>query len=92
MALAGLGGGQDQYDPLYLGTFDRTSHSVSGDIFILDEKTIYIQDFSHDGQAPDVYFWADGVIIPYITRSPLIGQIMTWTCCDKKYKLKASCI
>ena len=67
-ALAGLGGGQDQYDPLYLGTFTRTSHRVSGDIFILDEKTIYIQDFSHDGQAPDVYFWADGVIIPYITR------------------------
>merc|ERR1719432_699993 len=70
-ALAGLGGGQDQYDPLYLGTFARTSHRVSGDIFILDEKTIYIQDFSHDGQAPDVYFWADGVIIPYITRSEL---------------------
>ena len=68
MALAGLGGGQDQYEPLYLGTFARTSHRVSGDIFILDEKTIYIQDFAHDGQAPDVYFWADGVVIPYITR------------------------
>ena len=74
-ALAGLGGGQDQYDPLYLGTFARTSHRVSGDIFILDEKTIYIQDFSHDGQAPDVYFWADGVIIPYITRSNLEPQV-----------------
>ena len=51
-----------------MGQFADTAHSVTGDIFVLDEKTIYIQDFSHDGQAPDVYFWADGVIIPYITR------------------------
>ena len=28
----------------------------------------FFQDFSHDGQAPDVFFWADGTIIPYITR------------------------
>ena len=41
---------------------------VAGDIFVLDEKTVYIQDVSHDGQAPDVFFWADGVIVPYITR------------------------
>ena len=60
--------GQDQYEPLYLGTFANTAHRVAGDIFIIDEKTIYIQDFAHDGQAPDVFFWADGVIIPYITR------------------------
>jgi len=65
-------GQQDQqYDPVYLGRFEQPIHSVSGDIFILDEKSIYIQDFSHDGQAPDVFFWADGVIIPYITRSEL---------------------
>merc|ERR1711983_689961 len=61
----------DQYDPVYLGNFQQPSHSVAGDIFVLDEKTIYIQDFAHDGQAPDVFFWADGVIIPYITRSNL---------------------
>jgi len=62
---------QDQYDPVYLGKFEQPIHSVGGDIFVLDEKTIYIQDFSHDGQAPDVFFWADGIIIPYITRSDL---------------------
>jgi len=65
----------DQYDPIYLGQFQRPSHSVAGDIFVLDEKTIYIQDFAHDGQAPDVFFWADGVIIPYITRSNLEPQV-----------------
>jgi hypothetical protein len=61
----------DQYDPIYLGKFEKPIHSVDGDIFVLDEKTIYIQDFAHDGQAPDVFFWADGEIVPYITRSDL---------------------
>jgi len=68
------GNSQDQ-EPLYLGTFANTAHRVAGDIFIIDEKTIYIQDFAHDGQAPDVFFWADGVIIPYITRTNLEPQV-----------------
>lgn len=59
------------YDPKYIGKFAQPIHSVGGDIFILDDTTIYIQDFSHDGQAPDVFFWADGAIIPYITRTDL---------------------
>jgi len=62
-------------DPVYLGKFKDTIHSVDGDIFVLDDKTIYIQDFSHDGQAPDVFFWADGVIVPYITRSELEPKV-----------------
>merc|ERR1712128_220455 len=65
----------DQNDPIYLGKFQQPAHSVAGDIFVLDEKTIYIQDFAHDGQAPDVFFWADGVIVPYITRSNLEPQV-----------------
>merc|ERR1712128_239303 len=65
----------DQNDPIYLGKFQQPAHSVAGDIFILDDSTIYIQDFAHDGQAPDVFFWADGAIVPYITRSdPSAGQ------------------
>ena len=54
--------------PKYLGRFSKTTHDVSGDIFLLDERTIYIQGFSFDGQAPDVHFWSDGVAIPYYTR------------------------
>ena len=67
--------GQGQSEPLYLGTFKNTAHRVAGDIFIIDQKTIYIQDFAHDGQAPDVFFWADGVIVPYITRTNLEPQV-----------------
>ena len=54
--------------PKYLGTFKNPTHLVEGDIFMLDESTLYIQGFSFDGQAPDVYFWSDGVPIPYYTR------------------------
>merc|ERR1712002_1408573 len=75
LCLPSILGQSADYDPLYLGKFSDLAHSVGGDIFVLDEKTIYIQDFSHDGQAPDVFFWADGVIVPYITRSNLEPQI-----------------
>ena len=54
--------------PKYLGKFSKTTHDVDGDIFLLDDHTIYIQGFSFDGQAPDVHFWSDGVAIPYYTR------------------------
>ena len=56
------------HEPMYLGTFNKARNNVEGDIFMLDERTLYIQGFSFDGQAPDVYFWADGVAIPYYTR------------------------
>ena len=54
--------------PKYLGRFSKAKNDVSGDIFLLDEKTIYIQGFHFNGQAPDVHFWSDGVAIPYYTR------------------------
>ena len=56
------------HEPVYLGTFNKARNSLEGDIFMLDERTLYIQGFSFDGQAPDVYFWSDGVAIPYYTR------------------------
>jgi len=56
-------------EPKYLGKFSKVSNDVEGDIFLLDEKTIYIQGFSFNGQAPDVHFWSDGVAIPYYTRT-----------------------
>ena len=54
--------------PKYLGTFRKATHNVEGDIFLLDDHTLYIQGFSFDGEAPDVHFWSDGVAIPYYTR------------------------
>ena len=45
-------------EPKYMGRFSKVSHDVEGDIFLLDDKTIYIQGFSFDGNAPDVHFWS----------------------------------
>jgi len=63
--------------PKYLGKFSKVSHNVEGDIFLLDDRTIYIQGFSFDGQAPDVHFWSDGVAIPYYTRAnPHVAMVV----------------
>lgn len=56
-------------EPKYLGKFQHPTHDVEGDIFKLDDHTLYIQGFSFDGGAPDVVFFSDGVAIPYYTRS-----------------------
>ena len=59
---------KNQSDPIYLGNFEFASHGVAGDIFLLNKSIFYIQDFAHDGRAPDVVFQADGVPVPYVTR------------------------
>merc|ERR1712037_420487 len=72
----GVDGQSADYDPLYIGKFEDLTHSVGGDIFVLDDKTIYIQDFSHDGQAPDVFFWAAGDIVLLLPKEkPTIHSI-----------------
>lgn len=41
-----------------LTEFKRLAHGLrSGDITILDAKTIYIPNLHYDGAAPDAYFW-----------------------------------
>ena len=55
-------------EPDYLGTFRKATSKVEGDIFKLDDHTIYIQGFSFDGHAPNAVFWSDGIEIPYYTR------------------------
>ena len=37
---------------------DRSAHSVSGEVFAVDEQTIFIKNFTYDGLAPDAYFWS----------------------------------
>ena len=55
-------------EPQYLGTFKNAKSLVEGDIFRLDDHTIYIQGFSFDGNAPNAVFWSDSIEIPYYTR------------------------
>ena len=43
---------------------------------MLDQSTLYIQGFSFDGEAPDPYFWSDGIPIPYYTRYKLFYLLL----------------
>lgn len=35
-----------------IGSFQTYVHDVVGDVFAVDERTIFIKDFSYDGQGP----------------------------------------
>lgn len=57
-----------------IGKLNRRDHNVSGDVYAVDEQTLFIRAFNYDGLAPDAYFWssvssaqpaaADGFIVP----------------------------
>ncbi|KAG9510585.1 Protein Skeletor, isoforms D/E, partial [Fragariocoptes setiger] len=69
---AGAPSKQPYYGSL-IGKLVSRSNGVSGDVFAVDEQTLFIKNFNYDGQAPDAYFWsstssplpsADGFIVP----------------------------
>ncbi len=73
---AGSDNGDDDGDSVlatYVGSFRNYDHGIAGDVFVVDAKTLFIKDFSYDGDGPDAFFWASGtrrassrgVIIPY---------------------------
>ena len=35
-----------------IGSFHSHAHDVVGDVYAVDERTIFIKDFSYDGQGP----------------------------------------
>lgn len=55
-----------------LGRLNSHHHDASGDVYAVDESTIFIKGFTYDGTGPDAYFWAgntqrpdpSGFIIP----------------------------
>lgn len=68
--VGGLISGQSQRSPYYgtyIGKLDTTLHNVAGDVFSVDENTIFIKGFSYDGTAPDAYFWAGTTTNPDVT-------------------------
>lgn len=52
---------------------NRGPHQVSGEVYAVDEQTLFIRRLNYDGLAPDAYFWSsplgassptDGFIVP----------------------------
>ena len=58
---------------LEAGDFQNYAHGISGKVFLKDEKTLVIKDFTYDGAGPDAFFWVGtssapssvGTILPY---------------------------
>ncbi|RZF32736.1 hypothetical protein LSTR_LSTR005929 [Laodelphax striatellus] len=56
-----------------VGSFKSFEHKVKGDVYAVDETTLFIKGFTYDGTAPDAYFWVgntqrpspEGYIVPH---------------------------
>lgn len=65
---------QHHYYGTLIGKLAKRDHNVSGNVYAVDEQTLFIKSFNYDGLAPDAYFWssvvsqqpvaADGFIVP----------------------------
>lgn len=41
-----------------IGKLIGHKNNISGEVYAVDEQTLFIKSFSHDGQAQDAYFWS----------------------------------
>lgn len=77
----------DYYGNL-IGSFTNRFHGITGDVYTVDSRTLFIKGFSYDGQGPDAYFYAgesgspseDGYIIANEkgTEDVLSVSALTW--------------
>ncbi|XP_063851626.1 protein Skeletor, isoforms B/C-like [Scylla paramamosain] len=64
LGLAALGEGRrhsdkkEIYKGTYVGKLSTLEHKVSGDVYCVNNITIYIENFTYDGEAPDAFFFA----------------------------------
>ncbi|GLJ59614.1 hypothetical protein SUGI_1515880 [Cryptomeria japonica] len=49
---------QHHYFGTLIGKLNKRDHNVSGEVFAVDEQTLFIKNFNYDGLAPDAYFWS----------------------------------
>ncbi|KAJ6637832.1 Protein Skeletor, isoforms D/E [Pseudolycoriella hygida] len=72
----------EPYYGRFIGPLKQFGHGIKGDLYAVDESTIFLKGFSYDGTGPDAFFWVgktprpspEGYIIPYpedyIGRAP----------------------
>ncbi|XP_067138701.1 protein Skeletor, isoforms B/C-like [Centruroides vittatus] len=41
-----------------IGKFNTHFHDVTGDVYAVDDKRIFVKGFTYDGAGPDAFFWA----------------------------------
>ncbi|XP_017001355.2 protein Skeletor, isoforms B/C isoform X1 [Drosophila takahashii] len=66
-ALSCLASFADAAYPYYgtkIGALTRLHHGVSGDVYAVDSRTIFIKKFNYDGEAPAAYFYVGNTARP----------------------------
>ena len=43
---------------IFIGDLSEKHHDVHGSVYALNATTLLVKNFTHDGEAPDVFFWA----------------------------------
>lgn len=43
---------QTKYYGIHVGDFRTQAHDVRGTVYIVDERTLFVQNFHYDGQGP----------------------------------------
>ncbi|XP_059096369.1 uncharacterized protein LOC131890931 isoform X2 [Tigriopus californicus] len=82
LALA-LAASVSAHHPVKVDTLASYQHGVEGEIFAVNESTLFVKDFEYDGQGPDAFFWVGtegepgevGTILPY----PFQGEFYEYT-------------
>ncbi|XP_049534032.1 protein Skeletor, isoforms B/C [Anopheles darlingi] len=68
--------GRAPKEPYYgreIGKLTNFGHGIKGQVYAVDESTLFVKGFAYDGNAPDAFFWVgnsprpspEGYIIPY---------------------------
>lgn len=39
------------------GSFDQRNFGFQGEVYAVDESTLFIKGFAYDGTGPDAFFW-----------------------------------
>ncbi|KAL7307222.1 hypothetical protein TKK_0000944 [Trichogramma kaykai] len=71
----GSAGNERRRDSNYYGTrvgsFTSFAHALSGDVYVVDEYTLFVKNFSYDGTAPNAVFWVGNSSMPMPDGTPI---------------------
>lgn len=48
---------RDEYRGKPLGKLSQLHHAVSGDVYVVDARTLHIKNFHYDGEGPGMFFF-----------------------------------
>ncbi|XP_044012563.1 protein Skeletor, isoforms B/C isoform X3 [Aphidius gifuensis] len=77
----------EEYYGKLIGKLSELHHGVSGEVYAVDGRTLFIKDFTYDGQGPAAYFYAGNSMTP-ITNGFKIRDERGMSAPLKRYRKK----